>query len=142
NGSILSGQTSSSFSIGSVSAGDAGTYSVTVSGACGSVTNSASLTVLTGVGATALVNQTNCPGTSATFSTTPQGSGPFSFVWRKDGNILSGQTGSSFSIGSVSAGDAGTYSVAVSGACGSITNSASLTEIASAACRGRASMTN
>src|SRR5439155_11900396 len=122
-----SGQTSSNFSIGSVSNADTGSYSVTVSGACGSVTNSATLTVLTNVSATSLTSLTNCPGTTATFSTTPSGTGPFSFVWRKDGNILSGQTTSSFSIGSVSAGDAGTYSVAVSGACSTVTNSATLT---------------
>src|SRR5205814_3524439 len=142
DGNILGGQTSSSFNIGSVSSGDVGTYSVTVSGACGSVTNSASLTVLVNAGATALTSLTNCPGTSATFSTTPLGSGPFSFVWRKDGNILSGQTGSSFSIGSVSAGDAGTYSVAVSGACGTVTNNASLTVLTSLGATALTSLTN
>src|SRR5439155_8373830 len=127
DGNILSGQTSSSLSIGSVSTGDPRTYSVAVSGACGSLTNSATLTVLTNVSATSLTSLTNCPGTTAAFSTTPSGTGPFSFVWRKSGNILSGQTSSTFSIGSVSNGDAGTYSVIVSGACRSVTNSATLT---------------
>src|SRR5439155_1408371 len=116
-----------SFSINSVSNADTGTYSVSVSGACGSVTNSAILSVRTNVSATGLTNLTQCPGTTATFSTAPLGSGPFSFVWRKNGNILSGQTGSSFSIGSVSNTDTGTYSVTVSGACGSATNTATLT---------------
>src|SRR5207247_9961132 len=127
---------------GAVSSADAATYSVTVSGACGSVTNSASLTVLTTAGATALTSLTNCPGTSAIFSTTPSGTGPFSFVWRKDGNILSGQTSSSLSIGSVSSGDAGTYSVAVSGACGSVTNSGTLTVLTAVGATALTSLTN
>src|SRR5205814_8401632 len=142
DGNVLNGQTSSNFNIGSVSSADAGTYSVAVSGACGSVTNSASLTVLTTVGASGLTSLTNCPGTSATFSTTPSGTGPFSFVWRKDGNILSGQTSSSLSIGSVSSGDAGAYSVAVSGACGSVTNSATLTVLTTVGATALSSLTN
>src|SRR5205814_10137448 len=88
DGNILGGQTSSSFNIGSVSSGDVGLYSVIVGGACGSVTNSASLAVLTTVGATALTSLTTCPGASASFSTIPSGSGPYSFVWRKDGSTL------------------------------------------------------
>src|SRR5206468_3632301 len=122
DGNLLPTETNNSLMV-SASAVDAGTYSVTVNGACGSITNSATLTVLTNVSATSLTSLTNCPGTTATFSTTPSGTGPFSFVWRKDGNILNGQTSSSFSIGSVSAGNVGTYSVAVTGACGSLTNS-------------------
>src|SRR5439155_703635 len=137
-----SGQTSSNFSIGSVSNADTGSYSVTVSGACGSVTNSATLTVLTNVSATSLTSLTNCPGTSTSFSTTPSGTAPFSFVWRKNGNILSGQTSSSFSIGSVSSADSGTYSVIVSGACGSATNSATLTVLTNVSATPLTSLTN
>ena len=53
-----------------MSAGDAGTYSVVVSGTCGNaVTNSATLTVNENVVvASAPVSLTNCPGTSASFS--------------------------------------------------------------------------
>ena len=53
-----------------MSADDAGTYSVVVSGMCGqAVTNSANLTVNQNVVvASAPVNVTNCPGTTASFS--------------------------------------------------------------------------
>src|SRR5207302_6840004 len=104
-----------------------GIYSVTVSGACGSVTNSASLTVLTNVSATQLSSTTNCPGDTALFSTTPSGTGPFSFVWRKGSSLLNGQTSNALSVPSVASTDAGTYSVTVGGMCGSVTNSATLT---------------
>ena len=118
-GSALAGQTGSSLVLSSVSASDAGTYSVVVSGVCGNaVTNSASLTVnQTVVVATAPVSVTNCPGTSASFSVNATGTG-LSYQWYKGGSPLAGQTGSSLVLSSVSATDAGTYSVVVSGTCG------------------------
>ncbi len=124
----LVGQTGSSLVLANVSAADAGTYSVVVSGVCGNaVTNSASLTVNENVVvASAPVSLTNCPGTSASFSVTANGTG-LSYQWYKGTTALVGQTGSSLVLANVSAADAGTYSVVVSGVCGNaVTNSASL----------------
>jgi hypothetical protein len=78
------------------------------------------------VSADALVSQTNCAGAAAGFSTVVYGTGPFGYQWFKDGNALANQTNSSFSIPSIGGGDVGTYSVQVSGACNSVTNSATL----------------
>src|SRR4030095_8854194 len=128
-GSALAGQTSSSLSLANVSATDAGTYSVVISGTCGNaVTNSASLTVNQNVVvATAPVSLTNCPGTTANFSVNATGTG-LSYQWYKGVSLLAGQTTSSLSLANVSATDAGTYSVVISGTCGNaVTNSASLT---------------
>ena len=128
-GNALAGQTTSSLVLANVSAADAGTYSVVVSGTCGNaVTNSASLTVNENVVVvSAPVSLTNCPGTSASFSVSATGTG-LSYQWYKGGTRLAGQTGSSLVLASVSAADAGTYSVVVSGTCGNaVTNSASLT---------------
>ena len=129
DGSALAGQTASSLTLASVSAADAGTYSVVVSGVCGNaVTHSATLTVNENVVvASAPVSLTNCPGTSASFSVSATGTG-LSYQWSKDGNALAGQTASSLILASVSAADAGTYSVVVSGVCGNaVTHSATLT---------------
>ena len=92
------------------------------------MTNSASLTVNQNVVvASAPVSVTNCPGTSASFSVNATGTG-LSYQWYKGANGLPGQTGSSLVLSNVSAADAGTYSVVVSGTCGNaVTNSASLT---------------
>ena len=57
---------------------------------------------------------TRCVGETATFSTTPSGPGPFSYLWRKAGLSLDGQTNNSLVLTNVMAGDAGTYSVEVS----------------------------
>ncbi len=129
DGSALTGQTGSSLVLANVSAADAGIYSVVVSGECGnSVTNSATLTINGNiVVVSAPASLTNCPGTSASFSVNASGAG-LSYQWYKNASALVGQTGGSLMLTNVSATDAGTYSVVVSGLCGnSVTNSATLT---------------
>ena len=142
DGVLLAGATTGSFTTNNVSAVSAGAYTVEVTGACGSVTNSAVLTVLTNVSATALTSLTNCPGTSATFTTVASGTGPFSYVWKKDGSVLAGETGSSFATNNVTAPSAGTYTVEVTGACGSVTNSAVLTVLTNVSATALTSLTN
>ncbi|MCE9593411.1 MAG: immunoglobulin domain-containing protein [Planctomycetes bacterium] len=127
NGSPIGGATASSLSLTNVQASDAATYSVAVSGACNSVEPSASLTVNTAVGATSPSNQTVCAGSTANFATTASGTGPFTYQWKKDGSPIGGATSSSYSLANAQAGDAGTYSVLVTGACGSTEPAATLT---------------
>ncbi|MGZ4971760.1 MAG: beta strand repeat-containing protein, partial [Limisphaerales bacterium] len=126
NGSVISGQTNSSYVIAATALGDTGTYVVEVTGSCNSITNSATLAVSTGTFGTALTNLVLCPGNSASFSTVASGAGPFFYQWRKNGGNISGQTTSVYNIGSVSITDAGTYSVEIGGNCNKITNSATL----------------
>src|SRR5207249_1236973 len=125
----LAGQTGNSLTLNNVSATDVGTYSVTVSGTCGnSVSGSASLTVNQNVlVSSAPVSLTNCPGTTAKFSVTATGTG-VSYQWYKGGSVLAGQNSDTLTLNNVSAADAGTYTVIVSGACGNtVTNAATLT---------------
>src|SRR5439155_7834570 len=96
-------------------------------GACNSFTNCASLTVNLSTTTIALTDLIRCPGQSASFTTTASGTGPFSYQWLKDGVDISGATGSTYSIATVSAADAGTYCVVVTGTCNSATNCATLT---------------
>src|ERR1017187_4945415 len=79
------------------------------------------------VSATGPVSQTVCPGNSAVFSTAASGTPPYGYAWLKNGSTISGQTSSNLTLANVSASDAATYSVIVSGAMGTVTNSAILT---------------
>src|SRR5439155_999522 len=127
--SAMGSQTTSSLILNDVTAADAETHSVVVSGVCGNpITNSATLTMNQNVAvSSAPVSLTNCPGTSASFSVSATGTG-LSYQWYMAGSALSGQTNSNLTLNNLSVADAGTYSVVVSGACGSPqTNSASLT---------------
>jgi len=124
-GSVMSGQTNSSLTLVNVSAGDVATYSVVVGGAMGTVTNSAMLTVNDPVIVTgAPVDQTRVAGCNATFSVTATGTG-LSSQWLFNGSVIG--TDSSLTLSNLTAEQAGVYTVIVSGACDSVTNSAMLT---------------
>jgi hypothetical protein len=125
NGSTLSGQTNSTLTLSDVSAGNAGTYSVIVTGAMGKGTNSATLTVNAPVTVTAApVNQTSLVGGNATFSVTATGTG-LSYQWLFNGSVIG--TGSNLTLNSLNTSQAGVYTVMVNGTCDSVTNSATLT---------------
>ena len=132
NGSPISGATSSSDGLSSAQLSNSGGYSVTVSNSIGSATsNSASLTVNPPPGAPVIVSQPQgqsvVAGASASFSVTASGSGTLTYQWSFAGSPISGATGTSYSIGSAQAANAGSYSVSVSNSLGSaFSNAASL----------------
>jgi hypothetical protein len=126
---LLNGRTTPTLILNSVASADAGLYSIVVSGTCGGpVTNSASLVVNTNVSVVVPpADVTVCPGTTANFSIFATGTG-LTYQWYKGANVLGGQTTSGLTLNNVSAADAGSYSVVVSGVCGTtLTNSAILT---------------
>lgn len=118
NGNNVNGATSSTYSIPNAQPTASGTYDVVVTGSCGTVTsNSATLTVngrpqITTQPAT----QSICAFEPATFSVVATGA-DLTYQWKKNGTDISGATTSSYTIGSVSQADTGTYSVVVSGSC-------------------------
>ena len=128
NGTNISGATNSTYTIPSVNSGHAGNYTVIVKGTCGNITSDVAtlrVDVIPVIGAQP-VSQTICLGNSVTFSVTA--SDAVNYQWRKGGTNIPGATGSSYTIPSVSVGDAGNYRVIVYSLCGSKTsNVASLT---------------
>lgn len=106
----------------------------TLTGACPTHSDVA-VTINEPTAATALSALAVCPGDPATFDTTASGTGPFTFVWKKGTTVLanggkytitSGASTSSLVVADVQPGDADTYSVEVTGACGTDTESAGL----------------
>ena len=100
-------------------------YTVRVTDGVTGCTNSASgtITVQPRTTATALTaNQTNCPGGNVIFTTTAGGTGPFTYVWRKNGSAL-GETSATLTLPGVTTADTATYSVEVTGTCNAVTNS-------------------
>jgi trimeric autotransporter adhesin len=122
-GTAITGATSSTFSIASVTTAAAGSYDVVVTNACTSVT-SATVT-LTVNAATVIttqpVNQTACTGGSVTFTVTATGTG-LTYQWRKAGVAIAGATSSTFTIPAAVTTDAGNYDVIISGSCGPVTS--------------------
>ena len=122
NGQAVTGATENSYSIPSVSIGDAGSYSVMVSNKCGSVESGNAALTLNQVPSIQVqpVSQEACVDSAIAFSAAANGTEPLSYQWMKNGQAVTGATENSYSIPSVSTGDAGSYSVMVSNKCGSV----------------------
>lgn len=127
DGSAFGGDTSSiNVPTGSLSVGSH-TVGLTVTGSCGTVTQSATLTVQANTATSDPADQTVCQGTDAHFSTTASGTGPFHYAWTLDGSPFNGDSSSiTVPTGSLSVGNH-TVTVTTSGACGTATQSAALT---------------
>jgi hypothetical protein len=127
DGSPFGGNSDSiSVPTGSLSVG-AHTVEVTVTGSCGTAVQSATLTVQAPTATTDPADQSVCKGTDAHFSTTASGTGPFHYAWTLDGVPFNGDNPSiTVPTGSLSTGNH-TVAVTTTGACGSASQSATLT---------------
>ena len=135
NGGNISGATTATLTVATVSSGDAANYSVTVSNSLGSITSSVvTLTVAVPPAiVTPLANATVIAGSNASFTVTASGSATLNYQWWKNnsalanGGNISGATTASLALANVSANDAGNYSVTVSNTVGSASSAATLT---------------
>jgi uncharacterized protein (TIGR03437 family) len=103
-----------------VNSGAARSGTITIAGQTFTVTQGCTDTVISSPPA----SQAVCPASPVSFSVTATGAGTLSYQWRKNTISIPGATGSTFTIPSAVAGDAGAYSVVVTGACDSVTSSA------------------
>lgn len=114
-------------------AADAGFYWLAVTNAGGFVIPAAAtLTVSSTGGPTvtvAPVAQTNVWGSTAQFTASPAGSGPFTYQWLhgtnalKDGGNISGSTSNVLTLAAITRADAGTYTVGVTNSSGNAVSS-------------------
>ena len=122
------GTNSSTLTIASAQAADAGIYTVVVTNADGSTTsaNATLSVVLIPVINVQPANLTVPNGDAASFSvTTSAGTAPLTYQWRRNGvNITSGGTAATFTLAPATLADTGAvFSVIVSNAAGSVTSS-------------------
>jgi hypothetical protein len=119
-----SGTTNTTLSIYTISASDAGTYSVTVSNAYGVVISSnATLTVLTPPSITTQPIGRSVPtGLPTVFTANASGSAPLTFQWQFGGVDIANATTTSLTISSVSDASVGSYTLIASNALGTATS--------------------
>jgi uncharacterized delta-60 repeat protein len=123
DGANITGATGMSYLLNNVQFGDAGSYSVFVNNSAGGKTSSnAVLNVgitpaITGQPASLVATQ----GQSATFTVTATGT-PLNYFWKKGGTFITGATSSAYTIASVVASNAATYTCQVSNFLGSVTS--------------------
>jgi hypothetical protein len=75
-------------------------------------------------------NASVAAGTSATFAVSATGTSPLTFQWSKNGAPIAGATGSSLTLTSAQAIDAGDYTVTVTNAAGAVTSNAATLTVA------------
>jgi YVTN family beta-propeller protein len=121
-----------SFGIASVTAADAGTYSVRVTNSVGTVVSAAATLTVSAGSSTPVAPSISTqpatlvvlPGAAATLAIAVSGSGPLSYQWSRNGAPVNGATGAVLHLASISSLDAGSYTVAVSNSAGSVGSSA------------------
>jgi hypothetical protein len=124
DGVAVAGATSPTLTLNAVAVSAAGSYRVVVSNAAGGVqSNPATLTVNAATApviVTEPLGQVVVLGANLTFFVEVTGAGPYAYQWRKDGIALAGATQASLNLPSVQTSDAGSYSVTISNAFGSV----------------------
>jgi hypothetical protein len=119
NGSPISGQTSSSISLGSVVPSSSGTYTVSATNSSGSVTSSGATLAVSSVTAPSIatqpLSQGVAPGAGATFTVSATGTGPLTYQWSFNNTPIAGAVSDSFSVVGAQASSSGSYTVTVSG---------------------------
>jgi hypothetical protein len=125
NGVDITGANSATLTINNANATHAGSYRVIINGTapCAPVTSAlAALSINEPVVITLpLQNQFACEGTAASFTVSTTGT-VLSYQWQKGTAPISGATSASYSISQVTAADAGSYSVVITGACNTVTS--------------------
>lgn len=124
NGNPIQGATKATYAIKSTTAAHAGTYTVTVKNAFGSVTSSkAALAFGTAPSITKQPVAVKVKELgSATFSVTATGLPKVKYQWRRNGQDIPGATKATYQISSVNRSQAGDYTVVVTNLLGSTTS--------------------
>ena len=126
NDAAIQSQTNSSFSISSISESDAGSYTVKITNAGGSVTSAAAvLTVIVPVAPTITTqpeSKTVEVNGSTSLSVQAEGTQPLVYTWYKDGVAVPASIGNMLPIMTAQTSNEGIYSVKVSNMVGSVTS--------------------
>ena len=128
DGVAIAGFTGASLSLASAKLADAGSYTVRVTNAAGSVTSDPAVLVVQVPATVPMIitppsAATSSVGAPASFSVVADGAPPLSYVWRREGTLIAKASQSTLVLGSVQVADAGDYTVTVSNALGSVTSS-------------------
>ncbi len=126
-GGAIAGATGSAFAFAPIRVADAGTYTVTIANAVGSVTSGpVVLAVNAAVAPTIYYQPGNVAftiGDTINLYASVSGTSPMTFVWKRGTTTLAGSTSSSYTKANAGAADAGTYSFTATNIAGSVTSS-------------------
>lgn len=123
-GNVIAGATLNTLVLDPIRVEHAGNYTVDVANSAGNIVAGPIIIAVTAATAVSFTyqpsNQTLIVGDSLGIYPSFAGSSPLTFVWRKDGNVISGASGSSFYKSNVTAADAGIYKVTIANVLNSV----------------------
>lgn len=130
NGTVIGGAISPEYTIQSANVNAEGDYSVTVVGLCDNSTSQTVTLSITKKPSITLqpANVSVTEGDAIVLSVTATGAN-LSYQWKKNGTAINNATQKQLSIGSASTSDAGSYTVLVSNACGTVTSATSVVTV-------------
>ncbi len=130
-GESIDSTNQSTLNLGQVTEAGTGTYDVIVSNVVGPVTSSAAVIDVNDpvLIVTPPAGQTVNPGTVVSFSVGVSGTGPFTYLWRKNSVPINGADGSSLQLGAVSEANEGSYDVIVTNVVGPVTSTAAVLSV-------------
>jgi len=124
NGADIPGARSSTFTLLTTALTDAGAYDVAIGSACGTPTTSQSAQVAVNAATTISEQPRDTSvhvGEAVTFTIVAAGT-DISYQWTKNGETIPGATSHTLTIDPVTVADSGTYTVIITGRCGSATS--------------------
>jgi LCCL domain-containing protein/putative Ig domain-containing protein len=138
NNVLIVGATANPYVVESLTAGNAGSYSVDVANALGT-TRIAAGTITVGAAGSPVIalqpfSKVAAPGSTVTFATSASGTG-LTYQWLRNGVAIAGETGAIILRQNVNANDAGTYTVRISNSAGSVTSAGGVLTISPDASR-------
>lgn len=128
NGTTVATTTASNYSKANFQAGDAGTYTVTVTNIAGSVTsNNFSVTLVTPTAPSFNYQPQDTTldyGSSLSLYASVSGSSPISYTWKRDGTTIATTDYNNYYKSTVGASDAGSYTVTATNSVGAVISNA------------------
>ncbi|HZR17008.1 MAG TPA: choice-of-anchor Q domain-containing protein [Verrucomicrobiae bacterium] len=126
NGNPLHDATTANLALTSVTTDQAGGYSVVITNSLGSITSRVAILTVTNVAPSVTLlgplYQTVNTGSNVTLAVSATGSLPLSWQWNFNGSVVSGATSSTLALPGVTTNQAGTYSIVITNAFGSVTS--------------------
>jgi len=140
NGTNIAGANNPVLRLSAVTSANAGAYTVTITNSAGTVASNPALLAVSvsapAAVAPSIVTQpasvTANVGSTATLAVGVDGTGPFTFQWRRDGVNVTGATSAVLTFNSVALPNAGNFSVVVTNSAGSVTSSNAVLDISAA----------
>jgi hypothetical protein len=121
-GANIAGATNASYTINNVKPSHLGNYYATVSNALGVATSSTATLTMSPYLAVPFSGASTNYGDSTTLGVTAWGTGPLTYQWYQNGQLVAGATNQSLPLNNINFNNGGGYTVVVSSSYGSVTN--------------------